>query len=541
MKSMVLIGPPGTGKTSAGTTLSKDWFGSGAKPEEVAYLGFTRAAARAVAEKIMDGDLNEDAMREGFPLFRTLHSLAYRGLRKANPDAKVMTPSHMKQFSKQTGFEGAYAIQDWEDLAEVYQGLAAGGRTEWDSALSAYNLSRISAGSKEDLDRVRTVPSRKANLLIGLLDEKVYRVFVQKYEAWKQKEGLVDFTDMLEYALLQMPALEQTRFVVVDECQDLAKILHRIVDRLFPAAEQIWWIGDPDQAIYSFAAADASLFYDRLRAADHVVTLRQTHRFGQEVVEFSKKVIRRVRDRLETEVIGFPGREHQIRKAGQFKPFAGEGFILHRHVRGCQNIAQAYIDAGLPFRNERGRDPLGSVGRMKSFEALEALAEGQQVAIGSAARLVEELMPSSVVSPDGTRTRLVVHGGKKKVSAGGGGYLRLHELVRDGILTYEGSQVIHHRQYGLFKHSSDLEYYARVRRNGYDLDSKGPTIVTIHGVKGRQAPHVTVFSEMGKKCWSDADTEHRLAYVASTRTKGSLEICYDRQVDWAESNYEYPV
>jgi superfamily I DNA/RNA helicase len=91
------------------------------------------------------------------------------------------------------------------------------------------------------------------------------------------------------------------------------------------------------------------------------------------------------------------------------------------------------------------------------------------------------------------------------------------------------------------KHPEDLEYYDRVVKNGYGLDGRGaPVVTTIHGSKGRQAEGVTVFNEMGRRCWDDQDTEHRLAYVASTRTRGDLEICADRRVEWAASQYDYP-
>src|SRR3972149_9379627 len=95
----VLIGPPGTGKTTAGTTIARGWFADGARPEEVAYLAFTKAAARAAATKILDSEVEVDSQEiDGrFPLFRTIHSLCFRGMRRTRKDVKAVTTSDLKK------------------------------------------------------------------------------------------------------------------------------------------------------------------------------------------------------------------------------------------------------------------------------------------------------------------------------------------------------------------------------------------------------------------------------------------------------------
>jgi superfamily I DNA/RNA helicase len=118
--------------------------------------------------------------------------------------------------------------------------------------------------------------------------------------------------------------------------------------------------------------------------------------------------------------------------------------------------------------------------------------------------------------------------------------LSLDELIHEKILTQDGANVIRHRQYSRTKYHEDFEYYDRLVKNGYDLADHGPTITTIHGSKGRQRENVVVFSEMGRKCLDDWDTEHRLAYVAATRTQGDVTICKERTVEWAEVAYDYP-
>lgn len=546
-KEIVVIGPPGTGKTSLGIEVTSGWFKEGASPDQVAYLAFTKAAANEAASRIKDEKLELGFGREDIlPFFRTIHSLAYRGLKKKKEDLRLVATADMKLFSRWAGFEGAFSVDEWEDLSEVYQRLQANGRSRWDDCLTAYGISRISARTPEHLRIAKERTSRKADALMGrCFEAPEYKAFVDKYEAYKKANGLVDFTDLLEFALCEMDPIDCVRFVVVDEVQDNAGILDSVVQRLFLDAEELWLVGDVNQTVYNFAGADPRLFIQRARRAAHRLVLRQTHRFGQRIVDFSTDVINRAHDKIVVDVIGLPGRTNEVRTTGSFQPRVADMLVLHRHVAGCQAVAAAYREAGLPFRNERGKDPLGADNRVQAFQTLYDLASGKEVAGGAVSRLVEDLMPSVLQPEPGMAkgTRLVVHGAKKRLQDGAvKGQIRLQELIHAKILTQEGIDLVRSGHYQALKHSDDLEYYRRVVDNGHSLDKNGkiPRITTIHGSKGRQAPSVVVFTEMSQKCWDDTDSEHRLAYVAATRTEGELEICMERTVDWAHTRYDYP-
>jgi len=535
----ILYGPPGTGKTTFGTRLTQEWLGVGVRPDELAYLAFTKAAAKTAVHRIYDqvGDLDLD-----FPYFRTIHSLSFQGLKRERPDSKVIAPSDMKKFSKESGLDGSFAVSEFEDLADVYRRLEDRGRTVWDQAKSAYDLSRITSSTPAELDRCRTAMSPFAAQSVGFLEGNAYQAFVRKYEDWKAKEGLIDFTDMLEYALRSMVPLDRCRKVIVDEAQDLCPLHHAIVDRVFRNAEEVVFVGDDDQSIFTFSGASAELFLKRAATASLKVVLRQTHRYGQQIVDFSQKIIRHVKTRQEKEVIGVSERGATISMAGRFEPMHGKILVLHRHVQGCQAAAEAYVEAGIPFRNERGHDPLGSTKRIQGWRAIDLLSRGDRAPIMIADVLIGDLMPS--VMKDEDRTRLVVHGSKKRVALCSGDMVSvsLQDLLTMNVLTPAGAKMIAERRYDVFNHSKDLAYYGRLSKNGYGLDARDlATITTIHGSKGREADEVVLFSEMGRKCWKDPDTEHRLAYVGATRTRSNLTICCDDLVDWAESDYEYPM
>jgi superfamily I DNA/RNA helicase len=541
-KQIVVVGPPGTGKTTAMTGFTEDWFKHGVDSREIAYLAFTKAAANEAASRIIgqEDEGFDDDVAKRFPYFRTIHSLAYQGLRAEFPDMRLMTTADLKKFGQWSSMDGTFLCDKWEDLASVYQRLQGGGKTEWDDCIRAYTISRISCRNLDEVERSKNSISTKAARSLGQVDATAYKAFVGKYEAYKNDNGLIDFTDMLVHALTQMKPIQGVKHVVIDEAQDLSPICVALCDRLFEGAETTFWAGDEDQCIFNFSGADANLFIDRYRKADSRIHLRQTHRFGQEVWDKADKIIRRVSKRIPKTVFGIEGRQHHLSVRGEFEPFVGDALILHRHVAGCQSLSVAYRNAGMPFRNERGDDPLGYGKRVENFRTLNDLADGKQVTGVAATEFITEFVPSMM--PDSS-VRLVTRGAMKKLNAEAiPGAVNLYELQNGKILTPEGAEAIKSRYYNVFDHSEDFEYYARVLQNGYKLAGNNiPVITTMHGSKGRQAEKVVVFSEMSKKCWDDEDSEHRLAFVAMTRTSGTLQVCAQQTVDWAKESYDYPI
>ena len=101
----IILGPPGTGKTTTLLNIVEDAISRGIKPERIAYLAFTRKAANEAQERAM---LKFNLDGDRFPYFRTLHSLAFKQLGLQRDE--VMTNDHYRKFGKAMGinFKGIY-------------------------------------------------------------------------------------------------------------------------------------------------------------------------------------------------------------------------------------------------------------------------------------------------------------------------------------------------------------------------------------------------------------------------------------------------
>ncbi|MDO5677514.1 MAG: ATP-dependent DNA helicase UvrD2 [Propionibacteriaceae bacterium] len=123
-----------------------------------------------------------------------------------------------------------------------------------------------------------------------------------RYEKAKLTEGTVDFNDILlcnavllsEHGEIAERIRETYRHFVVDEYQDVSALQHKLVQLWVDGRPDVCVVGDPNQAIHSFAGADAAYL---LRFADEypgarTVRLTRNYRSSPQVIAAANKVLR---------------------------------------------------------------------------------------------------------------------------------------------------------------------------------------------------------------------------------------------------------
>lgn len=531
-------GSPGTGKTRFGQFVVTEFLEEGVAPDEIAYVAFTRAAARVAATRC--GISGRDSW------FRTLHSLCWR-LLALDREVQVLTAAKKLEFANRIGLEFSvdHNPSD-ESLEELYWQVARIERPklEGDLLMQAYQASRLCCSTLAELQNVRKMPHPAALEAAWRVVPAAYTAFVREYEAFKAENGVVDFVDMLE-AALRLPEIPKWRIGIVDEAQDLSPLMWAVIDKVFSGCEHRFLLGDDDQAIYTFAMASVDEFLARRKGA-RIVLLQQTERFGHEIVEFSQRIVNRLANRQPKDVFPRADRVHEIRTEFEFDPrrvVAGTGtsLVLHRHVAGCREIGRRFLRAGIPYWNERGVNPLARTGEINGYRAFRALSGPSPRPLRSEEILaLLEILPSRWRHPDGSTVPMVVHGAKR----------RLRQLAEDPqrIFSLEFLQQALTPECLAAARASDLrcldlefaEYYATLEAAGYDLGTRPSVIITtIHGAKGLEADRVFLFVEAYPRTLLD-EREHRVAYVAATRTRGDLSLIREPMLGTWTRAYAYP-
>lgn len=100
---------------------------------------------------------------------------------------------------------------------------------------------------------------------------------LHEFEQYKQKRGLIDYTDMETYVskLLRVDSVRENLrreldLLLVDEFQDTSPIQLDIFLQISQLAKHSIWVGDPKQSIYGFRGAEPALMHAIIRATGGV-------------------------------------------------------------------------------------------------------------------------------------------------------------------------------------------------------------------------------------------------------------------------------
>jgi DNA helicase-2/ATP-dependent DNA helicase PcrA len=237
---LLIVACPGSGKTTVVVDRTHNLIESGVAPQNILVITFTNQAANEMKARF------EKKYGTSQVLFGTIHSLCYRVLSKRYGYTRedILKPAEQWDFIRTKVIE--WQVQT-DDMENFIKGI----------------LSEISYVRNLELD-----PSTFSSQACKS-DHDFVRLF-RAYKAYKEDLGKVDFDDMLfacRDVLREEPEVleywkKQYTHIMIDEYQDTNRVQADIFYMLAGEHGNLCVVGDDDQSIYKFRAADSSIMLD---------------------------------------------------------------------------------------------------------------------------------------------------------------------------------------------------------------------------------------------------------------------------------------
>lgn len=471
----IILGPPGTGKTTKLLSMLSEYLENGGSPERVAFVSFSRRALMQVAEKL-GRDIRD------FPYFRTIHSLAYMFLELHRED--VFQHKHWSHFSEIIGMP--LSLAGYEE--PLWDG------TMGDKCMTLHALARSRNTSVEQEWRNAMLP----NLTLRTLSQ-----VIGQYERFKVNNALWDFHDMVGKAQGTLPV----DILFVDEAQDTSRAQWQFLRRVAADVPHVVLAGDDDQAVYAWSGADANALG---RFDGDVTVLPQSYRLPRDIKRLADQVISRVRHRVPK---NFTSR---VDSDG----FVVSGQVTYRNEPNSLDL--------------RGHDSWLLLARSNyQLDVYRELARSQGVVYTLPDGSWSNTLPAVRAAVTYEHLRRGGESPRPDVRAMLQ-FMDMHirrlppAIVWTDVFS-ETAQEVPWMQ-GLPRISpSDREYIRALRQGGESVTKAGRVrIGTVHSVKGAEADNVVLSADISERVSHgarvDPDSEFRVQYVGVTRAANALHV-----------------
>ncbi|KAL5313711.1 hypothetical protein ACEPPN_018132 [Leptodophora sp. 'Broadleaf-Isolate-01'] len=271
--TLAILAGPGSGKTHTLTSRTAWLLAQGLQPWNVIVATFTVKAAREMKERIgkLIGNGTESKLILG-----TFHSIARRYLARYG---------HLIDIKKDFG------IADSADSLAIIKRIVKRHGFMIDAKVARSRISGLKARTSVDHPISRNKSGAK------IVEEQEFEKCYAEYEEALRRSNLLDYDDLLLRCvdlLRNHPScVSNVEAVLIDEFQDTNLVQFDLM-RLFAAhRKRITIVGDPDQSIYGFRAAEVKNYKRMLRQYPDTVTiaLEENYRSSGAILLTSLNVI----------------------------------------------------------------------------------------------------------------------------------------------------------------------------------------------------------------------------------------------------------
>lgn len=332
MNQSIVLGPPGTGKTTFLLGEVEKALAQGVPVDRIGFLAFTKKAATEAKDRAVR---KFNLPYRDFPYFRTLHSLALQeiGMSRGN----VMSYHNWQELGNILGLQLKGFVNPEDGIVGNQQGD--------DRLVFLENLSRV---------RMVSLDEQWNEAYYDDISWAALERFATGLKRYKENRYLIDYTDMI-YRFLERGKGPKLELLVIDEAQDLSELQWRMVDILRKNSARVLIAGDDDQAIFKWAGASLERF---LGLEGQTLVLDRSYRIPKQVHDLATSISDRIGARR---VKQFEPRQEQgsvqyhdsinnvDMSEGHWLVLARNKYILDKVVELCD--AEGYYYGGLGFKN----------------------------------------------------------------------------------------------------------------------------------------------------------------------------------------------
>lgn len=516
-----ILGAPGSGKTTALVARIHKAVEETGYGGDIVICSLTRTAAHEIADRVKTKCPGVD-----FPHVGTVHALALRAMSAIGYNIKlVYEEEHVKEFNNEYGrklpLNLGNSLFDPEGTNQALKLLA-------------------------DADKRRTAEQPATEWPAATVR------FYDQWTAFKESRGLMDFTDLIERALVvcqDHPA--SPRYIFVDEAQDLSRLEMRLINQWSEKTKKTIVAGDDQQALYEWRGASVQDFI-AFSESEHQYVLPRSYRMSRAVYDKAKSFGDRISVKIEKE----------------FEPVGKHGVVVKRHamdllsniekdskhydsvmlLASCGYMLNPYLkelrQAGVPFHNPyRSRAEGKTWNPLKSkyadaYRCFLMPSEGQHMWTWSqlyrVVQFLEDQTAAKAVEPNKHSRYRVPPEFVDDLDL-----VPLLDAAKQGDYHAWFDLMSRKHRYGPAPNMvTPMSYIKRVlmHHGRKALDCTPKLIVgTIHSVKGGEADSVYVLPGMSPEAYRNmntkagADSMLRTFYVGVSRAKQKLVLVTDPQ------------
>lgn len=279
---VLVVACPGSGKTTTMIARAKALVDYGVNPAKLLVITFTKQAATHMQQKY------EKAYGKERITFGTIHSICYRMLQSVAGYTKkdIMLES-----------------EKWAFLAGQLHGKVA-----------AAEMEETISGIMREISFVKNKCIPPEAYEPDSTDKRTFCILFHAYEDFRKSAGKIDFDDMLILArdilFNNGMVLDEYRkkysYIMIDEFQDTNRVQADIFYLLAGENGNILVVGDDDQNVYGFRAAESAIMLDFPKKFPNckIIYLDTNYRSEPEIIEIASKLIACNKKRFEKDFKG---------------------------------------------------------------------------------------------------------------------------------------------------------------------------------------------------------------------------------------------